>query len=88
MVTNTIRLTLKTKLTNLREADSKSFPHNCLEVFTKDSQTLQLPPPPLLPSSAIPLQHYPAHYRSVQAVTGVSWQDIPLTLLLFLLVLS
>lgn len=38
MVTNTIRLILETEMINWREADSKSFSHDCLEVFAKESQ--------------------------------------------------
>lgn len=39
MVTNTIsRLTLKTELINWGKTDSKSFPYDCMEIFTKDLQ--------------------------------------------------
>ena len=67
MVTNTIRLTLKTKLINWRDADSKSFPHDCLEVFVKDSQEKHYSF--LLLLSSLP---HPSHFSITLFITALS----------------
>lgn len=70
-VTNTVRLTLKTELINWGEADSKSFPCGCLEIFTKDSQEKYYSFF-LLPSSLPPflIHSTSAFPRSLQLCSG------------------